>query len=77
MGLPMNSQTITAWPRHKLLQALSCGKLKPEEVMTALNIRTKEADIGPETLGFVYRRTDGVIFIVTSVTLSPNTGRRS
>ena len=77
MGLPMNSQTITARPRQKLLQALSNGKLKPEEIMTALNIRTKEADIGPEALGFVYRRTDGVIVIVTSDTLSPTTGRRS
>jgi len=77
MGLPMDSQTITAWPRHKLLQALSNGKLKPEDVMAALNISAKEADIGPETLGFVYRRTDGVIFIVTSVTLSPTADRGS
>ena len=59
-----------------MLQDLSNGKLQPEEVMTALNIHTKAADIGPEALGFVYRRTDGVIVIVTSDALSPTDGSR-
>ena len=63
--------------RHKMLQDLSNGKLQPEEVMTALNIHTKVADIGPEALGFVYRRTDGVIVIVTSDALPPTNGSRS
>gem|GEM_PF-4985124 len=68
---------MTAWPRHNLLQALSSGELKPEEVITTLNIHTKVADIGPEALGFVYRRTDGVIVIVTSDALPPTNGSRS
>ena len=63
--------------RHKMLQTLSNGKLKPEEVMTALNIRTKEADIGSEALGFVCRRKMETIFIVTSNALSPTAGSRS
>ena len=63
--------------RHKMLQTLSNGKLKPEEVMAALNIHAKEADIGPEALGFVYRRTNGTIIIVTSEDLSPIADRKS
>ncbi|MCL5058768.1 MAG: hypothetical protein M1130_12420 [Actinobacteria bacterium] len=73
----MDSKTMTAWPRRKVLQALSSGKLKSEEVITALNIHTKVADIGPEALGFVYRRTDGTLTIVTSDALSPSDGSRS